>query len=57
MSHVKAFKKSWRDYRNRGRIGRQIRVSLYKQGLVKRNMRNILYYPTPISSSIHVPAI
>jgi hypothetical protein len=51
------FKKSWRRYKDRGKITRQIRVSLCKQGLVKRSMNKILFYPTPISSSIHVPSI
>ena len=57
MTHTKAFKKSWRRYRNRGTVTRRVRVALYKQSLVKRSMNKILYYPTPISSSIHVPSI
>lgn len=57
MTYTKAFKKSWRRYRDRGVVARRVRVALHKQGLIKRSMNKILFYPTPISSSIHVPSI
>jgi len=57
MVHNQAFNKSWRRYRHRGTVTRRVRVALHKQGLVKRSMNKILFYPTPISSSIHVPSI